>query len=356
VGEHRAQIRAAGERARALVQRLLVFARRQPVRPVAQPLQRPVDEALAMLRGMLPVSAQLDARLADEPLVVRADATQVQQLLLNLVTNAWHALRDGRGRIEVALDAVELGVDAAAAHGLPAGRYARLAVADDGSGIDEATRARIFEPFFTTKPAGQGTGLGLATVYGIVESHGGAVAVDSHVGQGTTFTVLLPRVDAADAVAAGEAAAGAADAAAQGSAMREGAPPAAVGAAAPRRVIYVDDDETLVLLADRLLRRAGFEVSGFADAALALAAVRAAPEAFDAVVTDQQMPRLSGIDVARAVAGAAPALPVIVASGYVDDELERAAAAAGVRALLHKERLAEDLLPALRRVLAGAAR
>ncbi|MDP1692865.1 MAG: response regulator [Burkholderiaceae bacterium] len=337
VAEHLAQIRMAGQRARVLVQRILAFSRQQPMTLKVQALQPLLQETQALLRGTLPAGVALELRMAAETWPVRADATQVQQVLLNLATNAWHALPQGRGRVEIGLDFVALPQDRPLPAGLPPGRYAHLWVADNGCGMDDATRARAFEPFFTTKPVGQGTGLGLAAVHGAVELHGGAVALDSVPGQGTTVHVLLPLADGA-AVASTAASAGGCQAQPCGN----------------LRVLYVDDDETLATLAERLLWRAGCRPVVFTDAALALEAVRADPRAFDVVVTDYQMPRMSGLDFAVAVGEVAPTLPVIIGSGYIDADLQAASARVGVCELLHKEMLAEHLVPALVRAVAAA--
>ena len=316
-----AQIRIAGRRARELVHQILAFSRRQPQELVAQPLRPIVDETLALLRSTLPTAVQLDAVLEAEPLWVQADATQVQQVLVNLCTNAWHALHGGRGRIEVGLCAAP-------------GQQVRLWVADNGVGMEPTTRERIFEPFFTTKAVDEGTGLGLSVVHGIVTAHGGAISVDSTPGQGSCFTILLPRTPA-------------------GSPLPEPIAdmPASARAGGGYRVLYIDDDETMALLGGGLLQRAGHTVEVFQDAALALAALRERPAAFDIVVTDYNMPRFSGVEVAREVARIRPALPVVITSGYVSQALCDEAAAVGVRHVLHKENTLEELCETVRRVL-----
>ena len=316
-----AQIRIAGQRARELVHQILAFSRRQPQELVPQPLRPVVDETLALLRTTLPTAVQLDAVLDAEPLWVRADATQVQQVLVNLCTNAWHALHGGRGRIEVGLCAAP-------------DQQVRLWVADNGVGMAAATCERIFEPFFTTKAVDEGTGLGLSVVHGIVTAHGGVISVDTTPGQGSRFTILLPRTPA-------------------------GPPPPAPVADVPlsarvgggHRVLYIDDDETMALLGGGLLQHAGHTVEVFQDAALALAALRDRPGAFDLVVTDFNMPRFSGVEVAREVARIRPALPVVITSGYVTQALRDDAAAVGVRHVLNKENTLEELCATVRRVL-----
>jgi len=328
------QIARASVRARDLIQQILAFSRRQPQERVWQPLRPLVEEAVSLLRSTLPARVELQVRLGDEPLVVFADATQMQQVLMNLCTNAWHALADGTGTITVGLDEAQLDPAAARSAGaLPPGRYAHLWVRDTGVGMDEQTRARVFEPFFTTKPPGQGTGLGLSVVHGIVAAHDGAITIDSAPGQGSTFHLYLP-------------------------ARREVAVPAAAAsrpAALEGRgehVMYIDDDEVMVLMVERLLQRAGYRATCCQRASDALAALRAAPHSFDAVVTDYNMPGATGLEMARAIAAIRPGLPVILTSGYVSEELRAGAERAGVRYLLQKERTFEELAPLLRRALA----
>src|SRR5205814_4727110 len=192
---HLDEIHKASVRARNLVRQILTFSRREPQELLTQPLRPIVEETHQLLRATLAARVEIEVALGDALLHVEADATQVQQVLMNLCTNAWHALPDGAGRIHIGLDATSL--DEAAAQrlgGLPGGRYAHLWVSDTGIGMDAATRERIFEPFFTTKPVGQGTGLGLSVVHGILSAHHGAIDVDSEPGQGSTFHLYFPVV------------------------------------------------------------------------------------------------------------------------------------------------------------------
>jgi PAS domain S-box-containing protein len=327
------QINRAGLRARHLVQQILAFSRQEPRGLVTQPLRPVVEETLALLRSTLPAGVRLDARLDTRVVGARADPTQLQQVLMNLCTNAWHAAPAQGGRIEVGLDLVPAnGAPRESLPEVPPGAQAHLWVRDNGHGMDAATRERIFEPFFTTKPVGQGTGLGLPVVHGIVRAHGGHIAVDSMPGQGSTFHIYLPWVEAQSA---------AADTA-------EITQPLPIGGG--RHVLYIDDDEVLVLMVERLLQRAGFRVTTESDPQAALARLRTQPQAFDVVVTDFNMPELSGLEVARAVAALRPELPVVVSSGYLSEDVRRQAHAAGVRGLLNKEQTLEEL-PALLRSL-----
>ena len=328
------QISQSAERARSLVRQILAFSRRQPHRLVDQPLRPVVEESVRLMRPILPAQVVFDASLSDTPLNARADATQLHQVLLNLYTNAWHALNGQAGRIGVGLDAVTLDDDAAQRLGLAPGRHAHLWVSDTGCGMDEATRTRVFEPFFTTKPVGQGTGLGLSVVHGIVAGHQGAIAVDSAPGQGSRFDLYLPIVERHAPV--------------QPSAMREPGPaPAQVG-----HVLYVDDDPVMVAMVHALLQRAGHRVTSFEDPRDALATLRAGPEAFDLVVTDHNMPELSGLDIAEALVRLRPDLPVVITSGFVSEEMKAAALRVGVRSVLQKEYTLERLPDIVRRLLA----
>ena len=332
------QVQRAGQRARSLVQQILAFSRRQ-TQPVAQQrhaLRPLVDETTALLRATLPAGVQLVATAADETIEIDCDATQIQQVLMNLCTNAWHALAGEPGRISVLLDRVDFGRDDPARPiRLAAGPYAHLQISDTGSGMDDSTRARIFEPFFTTKPVGQGTGLGLSVVHGIVAAHQGEIVVHSQPGQGSCFDVYLPLADPLGAAEAPRPVA-----------------PGPVGQG--QHVLYVDDDEVMLLMVGQLLERAGYRISGLARVAEALAALREAPLAFDLVVTDLNMPDGSGLDVARAALHQRPDRPVVLSSGYVSDGSRAEAAALGVRAILLKEHTLEELPALVGRLLTAA--
>jgi len=323
---HLREVHKASVRARTLVRQILTFSRREPQELVTQSLRPIVEETHRLLRATLPAGVELDITLGPETPHVNADATQVQQVLMNLCTNAWHALKDGAGRIGIGLDAVTL--DAAAGQrlgGVAGGPFVHLWVSDTGTGMDAATRERIFEPFFTTKPVGQGTGLGLSVAHGIVVAHHGAIVVDSEPGQGSTLHLYFPAADQTTAAAPAP------------SAPQEGTP------GHGERVLYVDDDETMVVMVSHLLKRLGYRVSTFQSAQAALAAVREHPETFDFVVTDFNMPECSGLDLAHELGRLRPELPVVVSSGYITDELRVQARAAGVRGLLEKQNTFEEL-------------
>ena len=214
---------------------------------------------------------------------------------------------------------------------LPAGRSARLAVDDDGVGMDEATRARVFEPFFTTKEVGKGTGLGLSLVYGIVTDAAGAIEVKSTPGKGSCFEIYLPRVEAPS--------------------LPEGedAPPVARGHG--ERVRVVDDEEALVALTSEVLKRLGYEPLGFTAAAAALAGFEAAPEDIDAVIADEVMPGLTGTELAHKLHARRGDLPFLLMSGYIGPMMSERAQDAGIREILKKPVQSRDLAAALARAL-----
>jgi len=332
------EIDKAATRAKNLVQQILTFSRKGVQTFVAQPVRPLVEEAMKLLRSTIPRGVEFAARFAETPLYASVDSTQIEQVLINLCTNACHAMKDSAGRIEIGLTEVLL--DQTATQLLPdlhPGQYVRLSVSDNGSGMDEATQAHIFEPFFTTKGVGLGTGLGLSVVHGIVKSHQGAITVESAPGKGTTFAVYLPAV------------------AAPAEAERVADATPAVSAGQGKCVIYVDDDESLVLLVQRVLKQLGYRTSGYMAGPDAVAAVRANPHGFDLVVSDYNMPGMSGLDVATEVRSIRPDLPVVIFSGYVTEELRADALRAGVREVISKANTVDEMCQSIHQLLSTEA-
>jgi CheY-like chemotaxis protein/two-component sensor histidine kinase len=325
------------------VQRILSFSRRQPPerKPIA--LAPVVEEAVHLLRASLPAGVILEFHCEPGVPVVMADATQIEQVVINLATNAMQAMQGGPGRIGIRLDAVVLDealaerhVQLRALYAKRPGRTVRLTMNDNGMGIEAALLPRIFEPFYTTKPVDEGTGLGLSVVHGIVQAHDGVIEVESRLGKGTTFTVYLPAADIPlEAPEAGRDAALAALARDSGD---------------MRHILYVDDDSALVFLVKRRLERGRYRVSGYTKPAEALEAIRADAAAFDLVVTDYNMPCMSGLEVAREVRTIRADLPVVVASGFIDEKLHAHADEAGVKGLIFKANTVEDLCEAIARL------
>ena len=333
------QIEKAGQRAVGLVRQILVFSRRTPANIAPLALGEILGETRELLRATIPAGVELVTRVEEGLPLIEGDATQIHQILMNLCTNAWRAIESGSkhpGRINIALQTVDL-TSGEAEHlpvNLAPGTYVQLSVADNGVGMSDEVRSQIFEPFFTTRDAGEGTGLGLSVVHGIVSAHHGAITVESQPTRGTIFRVLLPTVS--PAASATSAASGATE-----------------GAAFARRarVLFVDDEPQLVKLIEDLLPAANHEVSGYTDARAALAAFVDDPLAFDALVCDFNMPQMSGIELARAVVNLRPALPVVLVSGNVTAQLRRDAEDLGVRRILNKPDLVRDICATLQAVL-----
>ena len=357
------EIDKAARRARDLVRQILTFSRNEPPQRAAVQLAEVAHDTERLLRVTLPPSIALYVQVPENLPPVLGDATQVGQALLNLCTNAVQALGSRRGHIHVEALRVQPEQRLRERLGLAARTdYIALTVRDDGPGMDAATLGRIFEPFFTTKPVGQGTGLGLAVVHGIMRTHGGGIDVQSSPGKGSRFTLYFPTADSAASLMEPTALQGGVNETAPPPPHAMAALPApasapkADAAARPHHVLYVDDDQALVFVVQRLLRRRGYEVSTFTDPQAALQALRAQPKTYDLLVTDYNMPGFSGVELLRAARQIHPQLPVALASGYISSEIEQAALTEGARALIHKPNDMQEFCATVERLLdAGRA-
>ncbi len=317
VRSHLDAVLQASGRAADLVRQILTFSRQQKLERRPMKLLSVVAESLMLLRSTIPSTIEFSTSLTPDAPTVLADATQVHQLLMNLGTNAWHAMKDHPGRLTVSLERwVVDEVHASAQSRLHPGVYARLSVSDTGMGMDEATRRRIFEPFFTTKGPGEGTGLGLAVVHGIMDSHDGAVTVYSQPGEGTVFRLYFPAHETEAVPLAAES----------------GPPPTGSG----EKILFVDDEELLVRLGRKTLSALGYEVESTTLAAEALAMVEAAPDRYAVVITDHTMPRMTGMTLARLLREIRPGLPIILTTGYSQSLTTESVHEAGLNQLLLK--------------------
>lgn len=330
------EIDKAGRRARDLVRQILTFSRNEQPKRIPTHLHEVIEETVRLVKVAMPPSVELKVTMAADCPAVLADATQVEQALLNLCTNAFLAVGNNKGLVALNLHAAALDVRESERLGVTPGHYAIVTVQDTGNGMPMETLARIFEPFFTTRQVGQGTGLGLSVVHGIMQTHLGAVDVRSTVGHGSIFTLYFPATSEVVVPVV---------------ATLTHAPQHGKG----RTVMYVDDDEALVFLVRRVLTRRGYNVVTFTDPQAAQAALAAAPHAIDLLVTDYNMPGYSGLDLLRHARAIRPDLPVALASGYVTPELEERAMAEGASALIYKPNDVNELCETVEQLIQAPA-
>lgn len=329
------EILLAGQRASELVRRITTFARpREPHQELIQ-LRDVLDEVLRLLRPTVPAGISFVVHTDDPVLPIMADAAAVHETIVNLTTNAVYAIGSSRvGEVTFAVDHTMLQGDTASVAGVVEGQYTRLTVHDTGPGMSSETQRRLFDAFYTTKPVGEGSGLGLSMAYGIMRSHGGTITVSSREGHGATFQLLFPSVE--------------------GVAV---APPALspvrAATSTSKRVLFVDDEPPLVRLAHRTLTPLGHTVTSFTCPLEALEAFRVSPDAFDVVITDLSMPRMSGLALAKTLRREGAAIPIVMVTGYSDDVDEAEALASGVTRVAVKAATAQQLPRLLAEVAHG---
>ncbi len=334
--ENIAEIVKAASRAKDLVQQILTFSRRRETDRKEVMLGPLLKEAVKFLRATLPAGIEIETQVAADAPTILADPTQIYQVVVNLATNALHAMEGRLGRLTVTLEPVQPEPEFITSHaGMRENTpYIRLAVADTGCGMEARTLERIFEPFFTTKPVGKGTGLGLAVVHGIVQSHGGIITVESEKGKGTTFCIYLP-VHKRDGILIKK--------------KRREIPPGQ-----GQKILVVDDETALTTMQQKLLKRLQYQVLTANHPQEALDLMRANPAQFDLVITDLTMPEMNGLELAAELHTLRPDLPIILASGY-SAALDRATLhAANISELLEKPISDEKLAEAVHRALTKA--
>ncbi|WP_051334015.1 two-component system VirA-like sensor kinase [Mesorhizobium sp. WSM3224] len=328
------QIMKAGGRAQDVTEQILAFGRRSERQHHALRVEPVVAEAVDLLRASSPATLSVRTHLSADDAAMMGDPTELQQVVMNLGTNAAQAMNN-RGVLRIDLDTTAPVEARMLSHGnLPPGRYIRLAVRDGGSGMDQATLERIFEPFFTTKPAGQGTGLGLSTAHGIVAAHGGAVDVESKVGEGTTFEIYFPQIERAPQ-----------------DAQKDEATDVLIQYGNGETILVVDDDRPLMQLAEEMLAALGYEPVGFDRTPAALSAFRTDPERFDLVLTDEVMPEMTGIELSGHLHRIRPDLPVVLMTGYGRPLRSRQLTAAGISEVIKKPLLSAAVAQCLARHL-----
>ena len=333
LGENLQEILNASSRAKDLVQQILAFSRRSEHRKLSLRLDIIVKEAMKILRPSLPSTIEIKTEVLAKSAVL-ADPTQMHQVLMNLCTNAAHSMRYAGGVLEVRLrDVVLAAQDIGASEDLQPGSYVDLTVKDTGHGIDPEIIDSIFDPFFTTKKQGEGTGLGLSVVHGIVRSHGGAITVESSVGEHTSFRVLIPAVEAA------------------AERKKEEAPPPLLRG--KERILIVDDEPALAEMVRIMLSRLGYDAISCTSGVQALKTFRNPPEQkpFDLVVTDMTMPRITGEDLALEISKLRPELPVILMTGFSEMIDAEKAKRLGIKGFLMKPVVLKNLASLIRKLL-----
>jgi len=327
------QVLKAGYRGKDLVKQIITFSRRseQERRPMrVSPIAK---ETLKLLRASLPATIEIRQNIETQSGMVLADPTQIHQVLMNLCSNAAYAMREKGGVLEIRLSDVDISSDGAVSHlELDPGPYLKLTVNDTGHGMDRATIERIFDPFFTTKKPGEGTGMGLAVVHGIVKSCGGAIVVDSDPGKETTFEVFFPRIE--------------------GDSLKEAdfAAPMATG---NERILFVDDEEDLVDMAQQMLERLGYSVVAKTSSLEALEVFKAQPDQFALVITDQTMPHMTGADLAKELMRIRPDIPIILCTGFSEVISAEEAKTLGIREFVMKPFATREIAEITRHVLDG---
>jgi PAS domain S-box-containing protein len=320
----------SGERGRDLVRQMLLFSRKSERKQEVLPLIPLIKETFKLLRSSLPATIQMKLHLETESDMVFADPSQIQQVIMNLCTNAAYAMRGKTGSIDISLQGITFGSTDLPDTDMQPGDYLVLSVRDTGSGMEEKVRKRVFEPFFTTKPIGEGTGLGLAVAYGIVKSHRGKVTVYSEPGRGSIFKVYLSKADTGV------------------SAQKETPGPVPNG---NERILFVDDEEIIVKSVQNMLEHLGYRVTAAMDSEEALELFSGKPSEFDLVMTDQTMPAMTGEHLGKEVMRIRPDIPVILCTGYSDLISSEKAMAMGFRGFIMKPFTLRESAELVRRVL-----
>jgi len=327
------EIRKAADRATRLVRQILTFSRKTKSQKSAVQISLVVKETLTLLRSSIPATISIRQEITSDALVI-ADPTKIHQVVMNLCTNGYQSMWDTGGTLVVTLAQLKISDDNINTElKLSPGRYLHLAVSDTGPGMTEKMQTKIFEPYFTTKDVGDGTGLGLAVVHGVVESHGGLINIHSEQGQGSTFHVYLPIYEG------------------------EKVPPQVPGEHMPQpqggdeTIMLVDDDEQILVMGKEILEKYGYKVHMFTNGVKALKAFQLEPQKFDLIITDMTMPLMTGIELSENIFTVRPDLPIILCTGHSDLTNREHSLAMGIRAYIEKPMNTASILRSIRKVL-----
>ncbi len=324
-------VHEAASRGKELIKQIITFSRQKEQVKAPVEIGPVLKEALKFLRSSIPKTIEIREHIEATPNMVLADPTQIHQVLMNLCSNASHAMREKGGVLDVSLTAVEVDADMANRHmELHPGPYLRLTVSDTGHGMDKGTMEKAFDPFFTTKKPGEGVGMGLAVVHGIVKNHGGAITVYSEVGKGSTFNIFLPQV--------------------KGDLETDTAPSKHISTGR-ERILLIDDEEIQVRSVQPMLERLGYKVIGKTDALESLEVFRTQPDVFDLVITDQTMPHMTGRELAEEFLRIRPDIPIILCTGFSEVIHEEEAKAIGIREFIMKPFSVSEMAEKIRKTL-----
>jgi len=326
------EIYAASMRAKDMVRQILTFSRQEKGDVKLMKMQYIVKEALKLIRSTVPATIDIKNDIRKECGLINADPTQIHQIVMNLVTNAYHAMEETGGTMTISLKEVELNEQDIVGQDIQKGIYACLTVSDTGTGIPENIKDKIFDPFFTTKEQGKGTGLGLSSVYGIVDSAGGAIRVHSEIRKGTEFNIYLPVAESYLKK----------DDTFQVKIPTQGG---------TERILIVDDEVVLIALQKSMLERLGYQVTSRTSSIEALEAFRANPDKFDMVITDMAMPNMSGDKLAVELIKIRPDIPILLSTGFSTIMSEEKALSMGIRGFVMKPFTIRDIDKKIRDVL-----
>lgn len=329
--ENAEEILKAGVRASDLVKQILAFSRQSEQKRAPLAVQLVVKEVLRLSRSTIPTDIEITQDIQPDCGKILADPTQIHQIAMNLITNAFHAVENTGGTISVCLQETQISQEDHPEIPLEPGKYLKFSVTDTGTGIEPEIREKIFEPYFTTKNPGRGTGLGLAVVYGIVKEYHGDIRVYSEAGRGTAFHVFLPVVKETK--------------------EQEAFAPAAAAITGRERILLVDDEDPIVRLETDMLTKLGYNVTPFTDSEKALEAFRKNPEGFDLLITDMSMPKMTGVHLAKQVISLRPGMPVILCTGFSERINRDTALSMGIRELVIKPVVRMEMAKTVRRIL-----
>ena len=326
------EVLKAANRAKELVQQILTFSRQSSQERKPLKVQYLIKEATKLLRATIPSSIEIECNIDESCGPIKGDPTQIHQIIMNLCTNAYHAVQETGGKLEVSLKEIYISYEQSLDRvGMKIGKHIVLTVKDSGHGMEPQVLERIFEPYFTTKKQGKGTGLGLSVIHGIVKSHGGDITVSSRPGKGSTFKIFLPIIDDIEEQ------------------IQIIEPVIAING--KERILLIDDEEQIIDIEQQILERLGYKVTPKTDSEEALEEFAAQPDRFDLVITDMTMPKMTGDQLARRMMDIKPQIPVILCTGFNEAISEEKALAMGIDKFVMKPIVKDELASTIRTVL-----